>query len=166
MYWRTLIKEPYSKNFALHLAAHHSISADYFCKDPWKFACFGTFGGKWGCLNMKKSCKIVYIATYWPTLLRGPFDGDDSLGPLRLLVCSEPFCTAYYHFFIGKTVRFFLIKVLQNLNEQSFPVQLSMVEVTVITVKKWGNFPLKFVLLKLFYLGPVWTGKNVLYDII
>ena len=71
--------ETYLKNLALYLVwfchsavltklAHFSISAGYFCRDPRKFAYFGTFGGNWACLIMI-TLNNHRFDTYWPTLL-------------------------------------------------------------------------------------------------
>ena len=38
--------------------AQFSIFARKFCKDPWKFACFVTFGCKWACFLIWKRWKI------------------------------------------------------------------------------------------------------------
>ena len=51
--------------FSRHSAskfAHHSYSTYDLCKDLWKWAFFGIFGGKWACVIMKK--KNLHILTH------------------------------------------------------------------------------------------------------
>ena len=110
MCWRTFTREPYcekigflscivlsqrsDKNFA-----HHLISA----KDPWKFASFRIFGGKWACLIMK-TLKNREFDTYFPTLL-------NMFSSSRLYsICKDH--TSEEHFLTEVGQRFFFLYAL------------------------------------------------------
>ena len=62
---------------------HRTLTANrYFCKDPRKFACVGTFGGKWACLILK-TWKNGKFDIYWLTLV------DRERGGSRPLTSSQ-----------------------------------------------------------------------------